>query len=695
MSGFSAEAAMKVLFEALRAEGVRPIEDGYAGITGLSAEQRLLLAGLEHVSSAAKAPAGEDPVDPDTPVLDAAATPGPGGPRAELSEDSAPQAPQAPEGAEFTEVPPDERSLISDDTALTEPFGAAEEISEVDLDTPVPGAAATTGHAGTGMDPTEDSASQVPEAPEGVEVTPEPADELNPISESPTLTEPFDAAEEIRQVDPEPNGLKTAPSETSSEDPSPGQRDPCGAGEATEGTDAGAVAAPPIQDNAAEADRGSDPEPDTQQSVNPAVVENLVEVPQPGGVPMMPARASTQGDATVTPMEIVKKTVYLKNARINEPYVGLIEVPGLLGVRLLDDGGTGLRLDEETGTLRGQLTVSGDFIVRIQGMLSGRRCDLHANLAVIPDPRSLWTSKPHDPTAPFAKDDEDAGISRGDLLCVAASKRGRSHAREGLFRDDDFALWTGGAGGWNIAVVADGAGSAKYSRRGSQIAVRTIVRDLPQLLDEHLTGQIDGLVDEYLKGVEGADDRVRAQLYLSLTTAAFNAAKAIGDEAAKVDERVGAFSTTLVISVARKGPHGWFFAGFAIGDGGAVIFDLPSRTVIPLTLADSGEFAGQTRFLQKSEFAAGYDNVAKRLFFHVRDSFTAVLAMTDGITDPKFPTDTTFASSDVWCSFWETDLSQSVLLDRENPALERELLAWLDFWSPGNHDDRTIAIMLP
>jgi len=339
--------------------------------------------------------------------------------------------------------------------------------------------------------------------------------------------------------------------------------------------------------------------------------------------------------------------------------------------------------------------ASGDFVLRIQGLLAGRRCDLHANLAVIPDPRSLWISKPHDPSAPFAKEDEDRGVSRGDLLCVAASKRGRSHAREGLFRDDDFALWTGGPGGWNIAVVADGAGSAKYSRRGSQIAVRTIVRDLPPLLEEHLTGQIDGLVAEHLKGVEGAEDRIRTQLYLSLATAAFNAAKAIGDEAARLEEHTGAFSTTLVLSVARKGPHGWFIAGFSIGDGGAAIFDLPSRTVKPLTLADSGEFAGQTRFLQKSEFAAGYEEVAKRLFFDVRDSFTAVLAMTDGITDPKFPTDSAFASSDVWCSFWETDLSQSVLLSQENTALERELLAWLDFWSPGNHDDRTIAIMLP
>lgn len=620
MTGFSVEASMRLLFLALRAEGVSPIEDGYAGITGLSAEQRLLLAALEHVSSGAKAPVGEATRGTDT-----------------LSSDAAPSMRPA-------------------------------------------------------ADPSENEAFRAPEAPERAELLPGSADQLSSIVEEPVLTELSGVAEVIAQIRPEPNGLT---SDQASADEPLVKREPHKYEAATEGSAAATGIMPLDQENYPDVQTGSDPPSDAQQSVNPAIVQEPVEALQHGGVQTMPTRAATHGNAAVTPLESVKKTVYLKNARMSEPYLGQIDVPGLKGMRLLDDGGTGLTLDEETGRLSGQLEASGEFIVRIQGLLSGRRCDVVANLAVIPDPRSLWISKPHDPAAPFAKDDEDSGVSRGDLLCVAASKRGRSHAREGLFRDDDFALWTGGPGGWNIAVVADGAGSAKYSRRGSQIAVRTIVRDLPALLEEHLTGQIDGLVAEHLKGVEGADDRIRVQLYRSLTSVAFKAAKAIRDEATRVEERASAFSTTLVLSVARKGPHGWFIAGFSIGDGGAAVFDLPSRTVKPLTIADSGEFAGQTRFLQEAEFAAGYEEVAKRLFFDVRDGFTAVLAMTDGITDPKFPTDSAFASADVWCSFWETDLSQSVLLDPENQAIERELLAWLDFWSPGNHDDRTIAIMLP
>lgn len=602
MSGTGVDTAIRGLLEALRAEGVGPVDAGAFGMAELTPDQRLLLAALSRMTP--------DPVRESGP------------------------APAKEPGAGFSPTGPDAGTISPSKT---------------------PDLVATT---------------------RADEAAPEMTDEAAPAGPSePAEDPPAPAPVSADRAEQDASALDEPPPESP-------------AAEAPEAVEAGT----PL--SGGDAPTLTEPGPDAQQSVNPAVVEEHVEVPQPGGVPTMPRRAATQGDAAVTQLEIVKKTVYLKNARMNEAYVGQIDVPGLKGMHLLDDGGTGLVLDEEAGTLSGQPGASGDFIVRVQGLLSGRRCDVIANLAVIPDPRSLWISKPHDPTAPFAKEDEDSGVNRGDLLCVAASKRGRSHAREGLFRDDDFALWTGGAGGWNIAVVADGAGSAKYSRRGSQIAVRTIVRDLPALLEEHLTGQIDGLVAEYLKGVEGADDGIRAQLYRSLASAAFKAAKAIREEATRVEERASAFSTTLVLSVARKGPHGWFIAGFSIGDGGAAVFDLPSRTVKPLTLADSGEFAGQTRFLQESEFTV-YEEVAKRLFFDIRDGFTAVLAMTDGITDPKFPTDSAFASADVWCSFWETDLSQSVLLDRENPAIERELLAWLDFWSPGNHDDRTIAIMLP
>lgn len=58
---------------------------------------------------------------------------------------------------------------------------------------------------------------------------------------------------------------------------------------------------------------------------------------------------------------------------------------------------------------------------------------------------------------------------------VAASKRGRSHAHEGKARDDDFNIYHNDSNGWYIIAVADGAGSAKYSRKGSAVACETCV----------------------------------------------------------------------------------------------------------------------------------------------------------------------------------------------------------------------------
>lgn len=44
----------------------------------------------------------------------------------------------------------------------------------------------------------------------------------------------------------------------------------------------------------------------------------------------------------------------------------------------------------------------------------------------------------------------------------------------GSFRDDDFAIHLIEDSPWSVITVADGAGSAKYSREGSRIAVEIV-----------------------------------------------------------------------------------------------------------------------------------------------------------------------------------------------------------------------------
>jgi hypothetical protein len=71
-------------------------------------------------------------------------------------------------------------------------------------------------------------------------------------------------------------------------------------------------------------------------------------------------------------------------------------------------------------------------------------------------------------------------------------------------------------------------------------------------------------------------------------------------------------------------------------------------------------------------------------------NFTALVLMTDGISDPLFETDNDLRQLGCWDSFWQ----QIEPLLSENPELSaQQLTEWLDFWSPGNHDDRTLALI--
>ncbi len=57
-------------------------------------------------------------------------------------------------------------------------------------------------------------------------------------------------------------------------------------------------------------------------------------------------------------------------------------------------------------------------------------------------------------------------------------------------------------------------------------------------------------------------------------------------------------------------------------------------------MPDEGEFAGQTRFLTMSDIFKDAQSVMSRLRFSIEEDFTALLLMTDGVSDPMFETDT-------------------------------------------------------
>ncbi len=356
----------------------------------------------------------------------------------------------------------------------------------------------------------------------------------------------------------------------------------------------------------------------------------------------------------------------------------------------------GLEFDSGTGVLSGIPQGDGKHEITFRwhdpkAVFGSRVREESATLTINPDPKSLWVSKSPDPDAPFQKKNAEAFRVEGpDMIIAAASVRGRSHAHAGTFRDDDSRIFTEGP--WSVAVVADGAGSAEFSRRGSEVAVNTFAEHAGPLLREKLDGPLDGI--EPGNSERRPDGKIRTGIYGSLVMSAFEAARAVEHEAKKHGKRSGEFSTTLVAAAARKTSVGWFTAGFSIGDGGAAVLGPGGGEAVTLTKADSGTHAGETRFLTTGEFK-DTNAVMDRIHHAFTPNPAAVVVMTDGVTDPKFPTDSDFLNPESWVKFWNADLGREVVLHPGNHGIHEQLLAWLDFWSKGNHDDRTVAIMLP
>lgn len=362
----------------------------------------------------------------------------------------------------------------------------------------------------------------------------------------------------------------------------------------------------------------------------------------------------------------------------------------------------------------GRPKEAGDTVIKLnykyKGWLNGEPIStVNIPIAFNPDPRSLWKNIPTSKDIPFYKPDFDceyvkvesaeANSPRKDI--VAASQRGRSHAQEGKARDDHFKMIHCDESDWYIIAVADGAGSAKLSRRGSEIACNTVVEHCLEQLKSNDAFEAKIRAYNEAKDDDNARREMSTIIYNIVGGGAFKAHKAI-KAAADANDSVTAkdFATTLMFAICKKFDFGWFIASYWVGDGAMCLYNKDKGTHKLLGIPDEGEFSGQTRFLTMQEIFKDAKSVMDRLRFSIEDDFTALMLMTDGVSDPMFETDNNLNSTAKWDEFWnkihdgfKDDEIPGVDLSDDNEESKFQLLRWLDFWSPGNHDDRTIAIL--
>ena len=315
------------------------------------------------------------------------------------------------------------------------------------------------------------------------------------------------------------------------------------------------------------------------------------------------------------------------------------------------------------------------------------------------DPKDLWQNMPFPKDSLFYKEDEVSYSGTFlDKKIVIASKRGRSHAHQGSSRDDDF-YTIKLPNEWETIAVADGAGSAKFARKGSEEATKYICNSFN---DEIFISSIDKLVIKYFSEELTQEELLKCKndlintIYPKVKDLLYKHLKEISENE---NITIKDLNTTLIFALSKKFPFGYVLLTFGVGDCPICILDKNENKVELLNILDIGEFGGGTRFVTMPEIYSNETSIpiGKRFGLFKFEDFSKLFLMTDGIYDPKFIVENNLTQMDKWKDFLSDlngqneDCTKVDFLNDENIA--EQLLHWLDFWSKGNSDDRTLAII--
>lgn len=391
-------------------------------------------------------------------------------------------------------------------------------------------------------------------------------------------------------------------------------------------------------------------------------------------------------------------------------------------IRNLDS--VGLIYDAETSSIIGVPTAANT--IEIQIVFNSKDEDGDDEIKVIPfivnaDPKDLWLNKPSPADGRFPKEDEKTFSANFlDKKIVVASKRGRSHAHDGTFRDDDFRV-KALQNEWSIVAIADGAGSAKFARAGSKFATEFIInsfddevvlQDLSKVVISYFSQENESLAhenelssisdgnEEASGSVNDFNEKSKLKNKSIIINALYNKIKNLHTELSKFADSEEAslkdFHTTLIFALVKKFDFGYVTLTFGVGDCPINVMNKDSSQVKLLNFLDVGESSGATRFITMPEIFSRPD-MANRFAINCFEDFSKMFLMTDGIYDPKFVVENKLENLDTWIGFLKDlngeneDAAKVDFIEDQN--IENQLSVWMDFWSKGNHDDRTLAII--
>lgn len=236
---------------------------------------------------------------------------------------------------------------------------------------------------------------------------------------------------------------------------------------------------------------------------------------------------------------------------------------------------------------------------------------------------------------------------------VGASQRGRLHAHEGTYREDAF-LTDYGAG-WHMVAVADGAGSHKLSRVGSNLAVQAAIQAMKKTFSS-----------------EPPSSSAATVALQRALTAAWNE---LFQEANKRGVEFKDLGTTLLLLAHH--PDKNLISVAQIGDGLLAAMS-EDRTIHLLGKPESGEYSGQTLFLTNHK----PEELPSKVETKELPGLMLLLTMTDGVADDLYPPQEKLGS-----------LIKALppVVASEKP--ETALLEMINYERQGSFDDRTLVVL--
>lgn len=268
-------------------------------------------------------------------------------------------------------------------------------------------------------------------------------------------------------------------------------------------------------------------------------------------------------------------------------------------------------------------------------------------------------------------------IKERQWVMAAASRRGLSHQHQNSQRDDAFAMSS--TNGWNILAVADGAGSAKFSRvtanESTRRAVETVKRNAP-------VSPISNLTQAKLS-IEKAVHAAISDVYNFQES--FNRKNSL-------DKR-DTYCTFLMLVHQPFEDGNCLFSALQIGDGYMMAASPTTQRSSPIAAGDHGSVSNESLFVLNFSKNELLNRVTVTESPAPMELF---LMVTDGIEEDMKPGPKQdkqgITVHDRFRDFaFELKLQHLIWPE---PAEWGKLLDWrISYERKGSFDDRTIAIL--